>query len=237
MLINYRPISRLSFVSKLIERAAVSQTQTYLSENKILGTTQSAYRAFHSTETALVCVQNDILCALDRKQEVILVLLDFSSAFETIDLDCLLQRSFTRFSIGGSVLQWFTSYLSDRSQYVSINSVNSEKHKLWCGVPQGSVAGPLLFIMFTTPLQDIVSAHNISCMAYADDMQLYITFDAVDRSSAIRRMENCLNDVRSWALQNKLSLNDSKTELLHFHSKYASIPPQISIQIGQSVSY
>ena len=66
----------------------------------------------------------------------------------------------------GSALQWLTSYLSGRSQSVSINSVNSEKHNLWCGVPQGSVAGPLLFIMFTTPLQDIVSAHNISCMAY-----------------------------------------------------------------------
>ena len=75
--------------------------------------------------------------------------------------------------------------------------------------------------MFTTALQDIVSAHNISCMAYVDDMQLYFTFDAVDRSSAVQRMENCLND--------------SKTELLHFHSKYSSNFPQISLQMGESI--
>ena len=195
--------------------------------------TQSAYKAFHSTETALVRVHNDILRALDRKQEALLGLLDFSCAFETIDPDCLQNRFSSRFGIGGSALQWLTSYLSGRSQSVSINSVNSEKHNLWCGVPQGSVAGPLLFIMFTTPLQDIVSAHNISCMVYADDMQLYLTLDDVDRSTAVQRMENCLRNVRIWALQNKLSLK--KTELLHCHSKYSSNFPQISLEMEESI--
>ena len=178
---NYRPISRLSFVSKLIERAVVSQIQNYLNEKNLYSSAQSAYRAFHSTETALVRVQNDIVCALDKKQETILVLLDFSSAFETIDRHCLVQRLSSRFGISGTALQWFISYLTGRSQSVSINSVSSEKHNMWCGVPQGFVAGLLLFIMFTSPLQDIILAHNISCMTYADDVQLYLTFDSGNR--------------------------------------------------------
>ena len=163
------------------------------------------------------------------------MLLDFSSAFETIDRHCLVQRFSSRFGISGTALQWFISYLTGRSQSDSINSVSSKKHNMWCGVPQGSVAGPLLFIKFTSPLQDIILAHNISCMTYADDVQLYLTFDSENRSSAVQKMENCLKDDRTWAFQNKLSLNDSKTEFLNFHSKFCSHVPQISLRIGQSV--
>ena len=123
----------------------VSQTKEYLDENNLFNSARSAYRAFHSTETALVRVQNDKLCGLDKKQETILVLLDFSSAFKTIDLCLLKQRLSSQFGFGGTALKWYVSYLSDRFQTVSIKSVNSGRRNLWCGVPQGSVAGPLIF--------------------------------------------------------------------------------------------
>ena len=93
----------------------------------------------------------------------------------------------------------------------SLTQSSPDCHHLWCGVPQGSVAGPLEFIMFSAPLQELISAHGVSSVAYADDTQLYVTFDPADRASAVSKIEACIRDVKSWAVQNKLVLNDSKT--------------------------
>ena len=105
---------------------------------------QSAYREFHSTETAVIRVHNYITIAVDNLESVILLPLDLSAAFDTVDHDILLSRLSKRFGIKGSVLKWFHSYLSDRTQFVKVNGASSDHHILQLGVPQGSVLGPLL---------------------------------------------------------------------------------------------
>ena len=149
---NYRPISNLPYLGKVIERIAVQQLQTHLSDNHLHSSMQSAYRPFHSVETALLKVHNDIITSLDEHNEVLLVLLDFSAAFDLIDHRQLLDRLSTRYGVHGRVLQWFSSYLSDRFQSVSVGDVLSDPVHLRCGVPQGSVAGPLAFTLFSAPL-------------------------------------------------------------------------------------
>ena len=122
--------SNLKFLSKLVERAVFVQLNEYLVENELHEVFQSAYKSFHSTETSLLRVQNDILQSLDKKQSVILVLLDLSAAFDTIGHEILLSRLAERFGISGNVLAWFKSHLSSRSQFVNINGTYSSTHKV-----------------------------------------------------------------------------------------------------------
>ena len=135
---HFRPISNLKFISKVVEKAVSYQLVNHLQENNLEERFQSAYKSFHSTETALVKVHNDIVTAIDNQQQVILVLLDLSAAFDTIDHKILLSRLSTRFGIRGKVLRWFQSYLADRKQAVSVNGSTYSSREVTCGVPQGS---------------------------------------------------------------------------------------------------
>ena len=187
---NYRPISNLAFLGKFIERAAIKQYVDYLTENELYARSQSAYRQYHSTETALLRVCDDILRSLDEPHgEVILVLLDLSAAFDTIDHALLLQRLHQRYGIEGKVLQWFESYLHQREQSVLINSSTSDPLTMEWGIPQGSIGGPILFVSYTAPVEDIIHAHGLSCIIYADDTQLYISMKSAKRSVATKRIE------------------------------------------------
>ncbi|XP_038044104.1 uncharacterized protein LOC119718766 [Patiria miniata] len=165
---NYRPISNLKFLFKTIERAVVTQLTDYLDEHSLHSPMQSAYRLFHSTETALLRNQNNLLRAVDQQQEAVLILLDFSAAFDTINHQLLIQRLRDRYGITGSALDCFQSYLQGRLQAVRIRDVLSHKHILEHGVPRGSVLGPVIFTMYTAPLGDILNAHGINYMTYAD---------------------------------------------------------------------
>ena len=118
------------------------------------------------------------------------------------------------------VLKWFASYLGGRTQSVVICDVSSDPVLLDCGVPQGSVAGPLAFTLFSAPLQDIIESHGVNSVIYADDTQLFVTFPPKDRLQAIKKIEACIADIRSWCQLNKLVLNDSKTELIYRSSKF-----------------
>ncbi|CAB4037146.1 Hypothetical predicted protein, partial [Paramuricea clavata] len=135
---NFRPISNLKFLSKVIEKVAAGQLLEHLANNKLEEPFQSAYKRFHSAETTLLKVQNDILVAIDNRKCVVLLLLDMSTAFDTVDHELLLQRMFKRFGIDGQVLRWFQSYLQNRTQSVVIDGVKSISKDLRCGVPQGS---------------------------------------------------------------------------------------------------
>ncbi len=216
---NYRPVSNLPFISKVIERVVAAQVKKHVGQNNLACVFQSAYREGHSTETALLRVQNDILSAIDSQKVVILVLLDLSAAFDTISHEILLQRLYHRMGIQGAVHEWFASYLAGRQQSVKIGDVTSEPTLLTRGVPQGSVLGPVLFTLYMSPLADVMEKHNIKFHAYADDTQLYLSFSPqhqANADTAVSRMQNCIVDIRSWMISNFLKLNEEKTEFAIF---------------------
>jgi len=217
---NFRPVSNLSFISKLIEKVVAIQFTTHLKDNNLLENFQSAYKQFHSTETALLRVSNDILRSIDNKQCVALTLLDLSAAFDTIDHSILLNILKDNLGIRDTALHWFKSYLTNRTQCVSIDNAQSEPLDLPYGVPQGSVLGPLLFCAYTTKLGQIIQTHNLNYHIYADDTQLYLSFKVDESMHAIQKLENCILEIRSWMANHKLKLNDDKTEFITISSHH-----------------
>ena len=143
---SYRPVSNITFISKLVERIEASRFNSHAGLFKLLTARQSAYRRFHSTETAVTIVRNNIVRATDSGQVSALVLIDLSAAFDTVDHGTLLEVLSLRFGITGSVLEWFKSYLTGRTQTVTTSSDTSAAVPLVCNVLQGSVVGSLLFI-------------------------------------------------------------------------------------------
>jgi hypothetical protein len=232
VLSNYRPVSNLTFVSKVVERVVSKQLMIHLHHHDLYPKFQSAYRQNHSVETALLRVHNDILQALDKQQGVILVLLDLSAAFDTISHDILLLRLQKRFGFSGKVLQWITSYLENRSQSVVFNANTSTSLAVPFGVPQGSVLGPIFFSLYTSPICDIVERHGLHFHLYADDTQIYLSFSFKTSPSineAMTSAELCVAEVDKWMVANKLKLNGDKTELIVLRSprlrSKTEIPP------------
>ena len=218
---NYRPVSNLSFMSKVIEKVVAVHLNNHIKSNNLDEPTQSAYKPYHSTETALLRVSNDILRSIDNKQPVLLVLLDLSAAFDTVDHTILIQRLQQRLGITGVALQWFTSYLTNRTQQVTIDSCLSDTVCLLWGVPQGSVLGPQLFSVYSGPIADIARKHKVDIHMYADDSQLYVSCDmSVGVEASISQLQSCISDIRKWMKANKLKLNDSKTEFMVLSSPY-----------------
>jgi hypothetical protein len=236
---NYRPVSNLTFTSKITEKAVDFQLSNHLVENDLLPTIQSAYRPNHSVETALLKVHNDILRAVDESKGVILVLLDLSAAFDTIDHDKLLERLEHSMGIRDEALAWMKSYLTDRTQAVHINGVTSEHTVLKYGVPQGAVLGPKDFTMYTPLIASIAELHDVLVHLYADDTQLYIPFSLDSPhylTQAMRKIQLCVKDIASWMRENKLQLNMDKTEVMIITSARQSHKVNIEeINIGDSV--
>ena len=202
---NYRPVSNLPFVSKVLERVVAKQLQNYLTVNNLHEPQQSAYRKHHSTETAPLCVQNDIVQAIDGKKSVILVLLDLSAAFDTIDHSVLLHRLQHDLGITGTALKWLDSYLSDRTQTVKISDSFSTKQKLLFGV---------LFSLYSSPVAKIARKYGLCVQLYADDTQLYLSFTPCEWGDALERVEECVKEIKAWMLANKLQLNGDKTQIV-----------------------
>ena len=214
---NYRPVSNLSFVSKVLERVVAQRLTSYMTDNNLHEYLQSAYKPGHSTETALVKVQNDILTSIDQHGIVILILLDLSAAFDTIDHDVLFSRMESTLGITGPALEWFRSYLGDRTLRVQIDDSFSASQEILWSVPQGSVLGPLLFLIYLLPLGILIRKHGLELHAYADDTQLYISIKPINQrvvDEGVAKLENCLTDIYTWMSQNKLKLNADKTEVL-----------------------
>ena len=211
---NYRPISNLSYLSKLLERCVNKQLNDYLSTNNLLPSVQSAYRKFHSTESAVLKVLSDIYAAADEKMVSLLGLLDLSAAFDTVDHQILFDRLRYEYGLDGSVLSWFKSYLTNRTICVHYNGQTSETVFILYGVPQGSVLGPILFILYVAGAINIADKHGFAAHSYADDLQIYDHSPQSSCSSLVVRMSNCVAEINKWMGSNRLKLNPSKTELI-----------------------
>jgi len=210
-LTNYRPISNLSYLSKLIEKIVNNQLTTYINENNLFADFQSSYRKFHSCETAVTRIHNDILMMVDQKRNVILLLLDLSAAFDTINHKLLLKKLTNLYGISGDTICWIKDYLNNRTFKVAVESAQSSVCNLTIGVPQGSILGPLLFILYTKDLQAIVSRHGMSVHLYADDTQIYFSFDVHSHNPDIEVIRECFSDIKSWMANNFLKMNAGKT--------------------------
>ena len=190
-----------------MEHVVAKQLVDHIHRHGLDNPYQSAYKSGHSTETALLSIKNDIHLSLSRGEATALVLLDLSAAFDSIDHTTLLSCLLDWFGVGGSALKWFSSYLTKRFQSVKIGSTLSDLQKLPFGVPQGSVLGPLLFSLYTSPLSTLTGKHKgVKFHIYADDSQLYVHLSHMNASAAFDKLNRCLQDVKEWMLLANLNL-------------------------------
>ena len=177
----------LSFTSRLLERAVYAQLLIYLNENEFLPSVQTAYRQFFSTDTGVLKVVTGVLTAMNREQITLLGMFDLSAAFDTVDHAILLRRLEVSFSIRGVALNWFASYLSGRSQQVSIHGTLALSTFLEYDVPHGCVLGPVLFLMYIADLVSLVRTFGLFAHAYADDSQVYCHLSPGEEHVALHR--------------------------------------------------
>ncbi len=231
LLENYRPVSLLPFIAKTLERVVFNQVSLFLSQNNKLDAKQSGFRSGHSTETALLSVTEALRIAKADSKSSVLILLDLSAAFDTVNHQILLS-TLSSLDITGIPLRWFESYLTGRSFRVAWGGEVSKAHKLVTGVPQGSVLGPLLFSTYTTSLAPIIQAHGFSYHFYADDTQLYLSFRP-DDPTVPAQISGCLADISAWMKEHHLQLNLAKTELLVFPAT-PTLQHDFTIPLGSS---
>ena len=187
--------------------------EVYLRENNLLPENQSSYRRNHSTETVILDVLSDAYAAADAGKVTLLGMLDQSSAFDVVDHGILLKRLQHGFGVAGMALKWIRSYLSGRTQYVVYHG-QSEVTAVQFGVPQGSVLGPLLFLLYTADIFALVQEFGLKVHGYADDLQIYEHVDPRQSSDAVSRFSECVDAVKEWMARNRLRLNPSKTEII-----------------------
>ncbi len=208
---NYRPISNLHTISKIVERLFLSRVLNHVEQAPCFNRFQSAYRRNHSTETAILRLLNDVYTTADNKSRTMLIQLDLSAAFDTIDHITLLRRLEHTFGLSDSVLHWIQSYLSGRSQFVRVGQQKSPVVACEYGVPQGSVLGLLLYTLYVALIAGIIAAFNINLLQYADDTQLYM---AIDGTNVNAGLDNCFTTIKEWFALNGLSLNPDKSEAI-----------------------
>ena len=211
---NYRPVSVLPIFSKILERLMYNRLIDYINENKLLYKYQFGFQKGKSTYMAVLTLVDKISEALDNGDYVIGVFLDFSKASDTVDHDILL-RKLEKYGIRGTALDWFTDYLSNRLQYVTYNGAKPKREIIKCGVPQGSILGPLLFLLYINELSTV--SNDCFSVLFADDTNMFVT--GKNTSEMCVKLNNDLQEICEWLRCNKLSLNILKTHYMIFTTK------------------
>ena len=211
---NYRPVSMLCSLSKVFEKIMYTRLLSYLNDHKILFSYQFGFRKSHSTYMALMVLMDKLNKALDDGNMVIGVFLDFSKAFDTVDHDILLFK-LSHYGIRDNALLWFKSYLSNRNQFVTYDGVRSSLKTIKCGVPQGSILGPLLFLIYINDLCNVCG--NSLPILFADDSNIFTVGKTLDDIEKLINKE--LADISMWLNANRLSLNIKKTQYMVFSRK------------------
>ena len=206
---NYRPISILPVISKMLEKHVHDSLMTYLTSHKLLHSTQSGFRPNHSCETALLQMVNKFLEAINSSQIIGMVMVDFRKAFDLVDHTLLLKK-LRHYKLSDKTINWFSSYLLDRKQKVVINNIESRMENVLCGVPQGSILGPLLFLMFINDLP--LYANNVATDLYADDTTLYMVGETQEYIE--QNLQMALQNLSEWCKLNGMLLNTDKTKAM-----------------------
>ena len=225
---NYRPISNLCFVGKLAERVVLRRLNEHMTHNSLHIDRQSGYKKHHSTETLLVKITNDLLVVADKKSATVMLLLDLSAAFDTVDHKKLLDILFVEIGIRGTALKWFKSFLTKRKQKVRIGDTLSEEVIVEFGVPQGSVLGPVLFNIYIRSIYNIMSDLGFKIEGYADDHQVYKGFSPIFQVKVLAYdINRCFSRISDWMKCHFLCLNPAKTQIMVLGSD--SVLEQIGI--------
>ena len=219
---NYRPISLLPIFSKIYERLMYKRLYSFVICKKIIYPLQFGFQQHNSVDHALISMTEAIKNTLDHKRFGCGIFIDLQKAFDTVNHRILLAK-LEHYGIRGNALEWFRSYLTDRIQYVSINGKRSHPLHINCGVPQGSVLGPLLFLLLINDLPNV--SRRLKFYLFADDTNIY--YDLT------KKVNNELKYVKRWLDANKLSLNITKTNYIIFYSSVDSTPLNIAIKIGK----
>ena len=228
--INYRPMSVLPMLSEIAERHVHNALYSFLCENDLIYVRQSGFRSKHSTETALIRIIDDLLFNLDNDRVSGMVLVDYRKAFDMIDHSLLLKK-LEVYGLSRDSLQWFTSYLKDKRQFVKLGDKQSSVAIVRHGILQGSILSPLLFIVFINDLPLYVTSSRIDL--YAND----ITLTSSTNDSSIGRLEGTLNssiaEIVDWAASNKLPINEGKTKAMLITGK--RLPSKINEEMTLTI--
>jgi hypothetical protein len=228
---NYRPVSVLPIFSKILERLMYNRLIDFINKHNLLYEYQFGFRKKYSTNMALIALVDRVSSALDNGKNVIGLFLDFSKAFDTVDHHILLLK-LQNYGIRGTAHDWLKHYLSDREQYVTYNGVKSNPARIKCGVPQGSILGPLLFLLYINDLS-FVTKFSFPLL-FADDSNLF--FEGENISDIANNVNTDLDNIVEWLYANKLSLNIKKTHYIIF-SRNKAEPSDVDIKIKGSPIY
>ena len=227
---NYRPISLLSIFNLILEKLIFKRLMNFIETQNILYSKQFGFRQKYSTTQALLSITNKIQKAVDEGTYSCGIFLDFSKAFDTVNHNILIMK-LDHYGFRGIIKKWFSSYLNERKQYVSIGNAVSDYKQISCGVPQGSVLGPLLFLLYINDFNN--SSNQLDFHLFADDSNLFYAHKSLLQLETT--VNNELHEVFNWLCANKLSLNIEKSNYVIFRPPQKLVNYPINLKINSQI--